>query len=204
MVIHVWDVILIKKNEFNLTVCKTDSNNTLEENCITCHMPQVEGSLSDRVETPTHAYHGFAALQNKPEFLAKYIVLKVVPRNNYLEVLVVNKTPHNLLLHPMRMLKLEVEIYKNNKLIKKIEKKFHKVLGKGDKPAPPWIADKILKDTTIKPKEKRVIKIETEPKDIKVVAKIGFFIVKPKIAKKMGLQEFSEFKLLKKKVFNIN
>ncbi|WP_281950710.1 multiheme c-type cytochrome [Nitrosophilus kaiyonis] len=193
-----------KQNSFGFVVCKTENKNTLKENCITCHMPQVEGSLSDRVETPTHAYHGFAALTNRPELLKKYINLKIEPKKNFFIIEVENLAPHSIPLHPIRMFELIVEVYKNGKLYKVYKRDFHKVLGKGKKAAPPWIADRVLKDTTIKPKEKKIIKIDIDPKNKKIVAKFGFFIVNPKAAKKMNLEEFSKFRLLKKIVFKNN
>jgi len=193
-----------RKNKQGVVVCKTDSKNSMEKNCITCHMPQVEGSLSDRVETFTHAYHGFAALKNRPDLLKKYIDLVIEPKENFVKIIIKNRAPHDLILHPMRMAKLIIEVYKNNKIIKKKEIIFQKVLAKGDKPSPPWVADNILKDNVLKGEEKREFKIAIKPKNIKVVAKLGFYLIKPKLAKKMNLEKYADFRLLKKSVLNIN
>ncbi len=190
-----------KQNGNGFVVCKTDSNNTLEQNCITCHMPQVEGSLSDRVNTPTHAFHGFAGVKNNPKMLAKYVDLKVIPKNGYFLVEIFNHAPHDLLLHPMRTAKLIVEIYKGEKLIKRVEQMFERVIGKDGKPTPPWVADSVIKDSMIKAKEKRVVKIDEDIKGKRVVAKIGFYIVKPALAKKFNLEEFAKFTILKEVEF---
>jgi hypothetical protein len=182
-----------KQNDKGFVVCETESNNTLKQNCITCHMPQVEGSLSDRVETPTHAFHGFAGVRNSPELLAKYIDLKIVPKNGYFEVVIINKAPHSLFLHPLRVAKLIIKIGD-----KKIEKSFVRLIGHNKKPSPPWLATEVVKDNMIKAKEKRVIRIDEDIKGKKIVLEFGYYIVNPKMAKKFHLEEFAKFRLLKR------
>jgi hypothetical protein len=176
-----------KQNSGGFVVCETESNNTLAQNCITCHMPQVEGSLSDRVDTPAHAYHGFATIDRGREYLQKYVDLNLTRNNGRLQVAITNRAPHKLLLHPLRMARLVVTFYKGGKVVEQKSFDFERLIGKEGRPTPPWLADQVVKDTMIKGGERRLIEVELPEAD-RVEAQLLLFRVHPKIAKKMGLE----------------
>ncbi len=186
-----------KQNAKGFVVCQTESNNTLKQNCITCHMPKVPGSLSDRVNTPTHAYHGFAGVQNDPAKLAKYIHIELVSKNP-LTIAVKNDAPHVLLLHPLRLLRLKVTL-ESNGTKRVFEKDFVRLIGQNGKPTPPWVANEVVKDTMIRGGEKREIVFSADAQGAKVEVELGAFRVNPKMAKKLGLK--SGYVVLKRERF---
>ncbi|BCD67934.1 multiheme c-type cytochrome [Nitratiruptor sp. YY09-18] len=190
-----------KQNELGFVVCQTESNNSLKQNCITCHMPQVEGSLSDRVETPTHAFHGFAGVSVKPELLAKYLHIDVIKKDP-LQIRLINDAPHAFLLHPLRVAKLIVKHKRGGKLIKEQEVTFVRIIGKDGKPTPPWIATQVVKDTMLKAGEKRVVSFDMHPQKGDTIEVIfGFYKVNPNMAKKFGLP--TKFIVFKKKELHV-
>ncbi|BCD60538.1 MULTISPECIES: multiheme c-type cytochrome [unclassified Nitratiruptor] len=190
-----------KQNEHGFVVCQTENNNTLKQNCITCHMPQVEGNLSDRVETPTHAFHGFAGVSIKPEFLAKYLHIDLIKKDP-LQIRLTNDAPHAFLLHPLRLAKLIVKHKRGGKLLKEQELTFVRIIGKDGKPTPPWVATEVVKDTMLKAGEKRVVTFDLHPKKGYTIEIIfGFYKVNPKMAKKFGLP--TKFIVFKKKEFHV-
>ncbi len=190
-----------KQNDHGFVVCRTESNNTLKQNCITCHMPQIEGSLSDRVETPTHAYHGFAGVSRGAKMLNQYLTIDL-KSTHPLTLTLHNKAPHAFLLHPLRMAKLIVIVSRNGKEIKRFEKSFVRVIGKNGKPTPPWVANRVIKDTMLKANEKRDIDFGIAlQKGDKVKVIFGIYKVQPKMAKKMGLP--NEMRVFKEKEFDV-
>jgi len=198
-----------KKNSHALEVCKTDeagANNT-KENCITCHMPRVGGSATTVRISQKHAFHGFAGVRVAHRKLAKYVDLSFVKSANGFDVTVENKAPHKLLTHPLRVVQLRVKINRDNKTIDLKTHTFVRILGKDSKPAMPWVANEILKDTMIGAKEKRVIKFNDTLKSGDTLELIlGFYIVNPKAIKKLGLEnekELRKFTILKSKDFII-
>ncbi|MRI58810.1 MAG: hypothetical protein C6H99_04815 [Epsilonproteobacteria bacterium] len=186
-----------KQNAHGFVVCRTESNNTMKQNCVTCHMPQVPGSLSDRVNTPTHAYHGFAGLQSDPKKLAKYIHIELVSKNP-LTIAIKNDAPHALLLHPLRVLRLKVAVQDKNDT-KTFEKSFVRLIGKDGNPTPPWVATEVVKDTMIKKGERRVVKFDIDAGDAVIDVELGVFRVNPKMAKKLGVK--SGYVVLKRERF---
>lgn len=175
-----------KQNALGFVVCQTESNNTLKQNCITCHMPQVEGSLSDRVETPTHAFHGFAGVQNDPKKLERFLHIELADRKS-LKIALTNDAPHAFLLHPLRLAVLRVKVKRGSKEFI-FEREFFRVIGKDGKPTPPWVATETIKDTMLKAKEKRVVDFGFPLRKGDVVeVEFGFYRVNPKMAKKFHL-----------------
>jgi len=70
----------------------------------------------------------------------------------------------------------------------------------------PWLADTVLKDTTIKAHEKRVVHFDTLlQKGDTVVIELGYYVTNPKIAAKLGIKdtELTEFTRLTKKRITI-
>ncbi|MRJ02330.1 MAG: hypothetical protein GXO19_05660 [Epsilonproteobacteria bacterium] len=178
-----------KENSHGFVVCQTESNNTLEQNCITCHMPQVPGSLSDRVNTPTHAYHGFASLDKGREYLQKYVDLNLSRRGGEITVSITNKAPHSLLLHPLRKAQLVVLFYKGDELIGREERDFERIIGKDGEATPPWVATEIVKDTMIKGGERRQLHLQIPPEATRVRAELYLYRLRPEIAEKLKIED---------------
>ena len=198
-----------KQNSHNLDLCNMDisKESDTKENCISCHMPKVQGSFTTAHDSKTHRYHGFAGSIHKPQMLAKYVKFSLKQSSDGFDITIKNEANHQLLLHPLRVGELQVSITRDSKVIKLDSKKFMRVLGKDSKPSMPWIANEVLKDTHIKAKESRKIHFkETLQSGDIVEVKLGHYIVNPKAAKKLGLNEhkdLTKFTLFKKERFNI-
>ncbi len=176
------------------------SQNTKEENCITCHMPQVSGSFTDRFNSKTHAYHGFTALSKKMKNAEKYIDISLEKQDKSFEITIDNKMSHDLILHPTRIFKLK--IYLNDKVVKTIT--FQK--ESQDKEYKPfsWLKEEIKYKNNILAKSKRTIEVDItlKPED-KVRAVLGYHVFNPKLAEKIGLEDKKslEYKILINKKF---
>lgn len=196
-----------KMNNNNLNVCSTNSANEMDEaNCVSCHMPKVKGSVSSINETKTHFFHGFAGTHFHSDMLAKYVDISLLRNIDHFVVNIDNRSSHALLLHPLRVAVLKISVYRAHKTIKLKNEVFVRVIGKDKKPAMPWIADEIIKDTMIKANEKRVVKREFKLlKGDRVDVSLGWFLVNPKAVKKLGLEKekvATKFHLFKKQSFN--
>jgi hypothetical protein len=186
-----------KKNSHGLNVCKTGNKGVREngDNCITCHMPKVEGSATNIRISKKHAFHGFAGVINKPELLSKYIDIDYKNSNNGFDIIIHNKAPHNLMLQPLRVAQLRVTLTRDGKTENLKVHNFVRILGTKSKPSMPWLATKVLKDTMINPNEERVIHFNKElKKGDKIEAILGFYIVNPKMIKKLGLESDKKIK----------
>ena len=193
------------ENSHKQNICTVEQAGASNEkqNCITCHMPQVKGSATTIKITKQHTFHGFAGTRNKPEMLAKYIDFKLNKTNDNFELTITNKATHNLLLHPLRLGKLNVRV--NTTKLKSTS--FMRILGKNKKPAMPWLATNVLKNTMLKANESRTIKYNTKLKSGDTVeVELGYFLVNPKMHKKLNLQnneEVTKFNTIKIQYFNI-
>ncbi|WP_200762161.1 multiheme c-type cytochrome [Nitrosophilus alvini] len=186
-----------KQNKNGFTVCKTEFSKDAKQNCITCHMPKVSGSFANHIDSKTHRYHGFAGVFNKPEFLEKYIELTLKTDKN-IEIEITNLAPHKLFLHPLRAAAIKISVTNAGRKVLEDEKMFSKIFGKNGTPAPVWEATEVLQDTILNAKESTKISLNYMPKkgdNIKI--EFGYYIVNPGIAKKLNLEEFSKFKVLK-------
>ena len=191
------------ENTHGQTVCTVDESgaNNEEKNCITCHMPQVKGSATTIKITKKHTFHGFAGVRNKPEMLAKYLTLDFEQTSNGFNINIQNLATHNLLMHPLRLGKLNVRV--NTTKLKSVP--FFRILGKDGKPAMPWAATEVFKDTMLKAGEKRTIKYTTDIKaGDSIEAEFGYYLVNPKMHKVLNLEnseEATKFFILKTKFF---
>ena len=198
-----------KKNKAKLNVCSTNVSNELDKaNCVSCHMPKVAGSVSNKRETKEHSFHGFPGAHSNQEMLAKYVELEFLNNIGSFDIAVNNKSSHALMLHPLRLMQLRVSIKHNSKIIDKFKPEvFVRVIGKDGKPTPPWIANSIVKNTMVQANEKRVVKYKKDlKKGDEVHVTLGYFLVKPKALKKFGLQDdkvAKKFYTLKKEVFKV-
>lgn len=197
-----------KKNKNKFDVCETANSSVNEkDNCITCHMPKVAGSISNKDDSPTHSYHGFPGANSGQEMLSKYVEVKFIQKNDGFDISIYNQSPHDLMLHPLRLTQLHVSI-QNDKNVHIFEpKSFVRVIGKDSKPTAPWLANAIVKNTMIKPRETRIVhytKALTPNDKVKVV--LGYYLVNPAILKKFSLEndeKVKKFHILKEVMFEI-
>lgn len=189
-----------KKNKEQLDVCVTDIGKmSQKDNCIQCHMPQMGGS-----ETK-HSFHGFAGANANADMLSKYISLDFEKKKKAFMLSIYNASPHNLMLHPLRLTQLQVSLERDGKIHELKTHNFVRVLGKNKKPAPPWLANSIIKDTMVKAKDtRRISYIQELQKEDKIHVRLGYYLVNPKAVKKLGLQDYAKAKkffTLKEKIY---
>jgi len=198
-----------KQNSHKFTVCETGTEGAkdTEQNCITCHMPQVKGSATNIRESKTHAFHGFAGVRNAPELLSKYIDINYTKTDSGFNIIVHNKAPHNLLTHPLRVVALKTTIKRDGKIQELKTFKFMKIIGTEGKPSMPWLATEVIKDNMIKDNEKRILSFDNKLQSGDEIETIlGYFIVNPKAVKKLGLEkdkELTKFTHIKNGYFKI-
>ncbi len=196
------------RNKAGLNLCTTHGNNKSDKTtCISCHMPKVKGSVSNLRATQTHAFHGFPGAHSHQEMLADYIDIEVTEKAKGFEVIVNNKAPHALLLHPLRVAKLFVEIERQDKKISIKPHTFVRIIGKDGKASPPWLADMVVKDSMLQGDQKRVMQYETAlQKGDRVTVHLGYYLVNPKALKSLDLdgnEVARKFYTLKKSRFVI-
>jgi len=198
-----------KQNGKGFDVCRTNikGSESKETNCISCHMPKVQGTATTIRESETHAFHGFAGVRNAPKMLAKYIEINYKKSNSGFTIIVENKAPHNLLTHPLRVVQLKTSLKRNGVTKALKTENFVKVIGTDNKPSMPWLATQIVKDNMIKANEKREIIFDKKLQNgDEIETTLGYYIVNPKAVKKLGLEEHKElssFTLLKRSYFKV-
>jgi len=191
-----------KKNKHDLNVCSTNIDNEMDgANCVSCHMPKVEGSVSDLHETAKHAFHGFPGAHFHSDMMQKHVDISLLRQIDNFIVNIDNRTSHALLLHPLRTAVLKVNVVRGTKTTKLKDEIFVRVIGHNGKPAMPWSASQTLKDSMIQANEKRVVQYGFKlQKGDKVEVVLGWYLVNPKALKALKLQksavatEFHEFK----------
>ena len=198
-----------KQNGKNFNVCTTEMKGAKDEesNCISCHMPKVKGSATNIRLSKTHAFHGFAGVRNAPELLSKYVDINYSKTDSGFNLTIHNKAPHNLMTHPLRVVALKTKLKRDGKVKELKTFSFVKLIGTDGKPAMPWLATEVVKDTMIKESEKRVVKFDTKlQKGDEIETVLGFYIVNPKVAKKLGLDkepELTQFTHIKREYFKV-
>ena len=191
-----------KMNKHKLNVCSTNVDNEMDgANCVSCHMPKVDGTVSNLKERKQHTFHGFAGSHSNQDMLTKYVDISMLRQIENFVINIDNRTSHALLLHPLRTAVLKVSVTRDGKTTKLKNEVFVRVIGHNGKPAMPWAASTTLKDTMIKANEKRSVKYDFKLQaGDKVDVTLGWFLVNPKAVKKLGLQnedvatKFIEFK----------
>jgi hypothetical protein len=192
---------------FELCKVKMDGADNKKQNCITCHMPKVKGSATTIRESQTHAFHGFAGVRNAPEMLSKYVDINHTILENGFDISISNNSPHPLLTHPLRVLKLKTTLKRAGKTQKLKTHTFLKIIGTNNQPSMPWLATQVVKDTMIQAKESRIISFDTKLQtgdEIEII--LGYHIVNPKVAPKLGLEKekaLSQFTALKHAYFKV-
>ena len=192
-----------KKGSNGFTICDLEvKQGDSKETCISCHMPQTQGALANQKQTQTHAFHGSSIRNGNPTHLSRYIVLDLESTDKGFTVTIHNKATHTLFIHALRLGELRVTIERANKQIALKPTTFHRVIGKAGKPTMPWLADTVLKDTTIKAHENRAVQYDTAlQKGDTVVIELGYYIANPAIAAKLNIKDtqLTEFTRLAKK-----
>lgn len=191
-----------KMNKAGLNVCSTDIDNGMnKENCVSCHMPKVNGSISELSKTAKHSFHGFAGAHANYDLLEKYVYISIDKNKENFKVEVKNHASHALLLHPLRVAVLKVEVVRDSKTTKLKNEIFVRVIGHDGKPTLPWAATTTIKNTMIQANEKRDVEYDFKLQDgDKVNVVLGWYLVNPKAVKKLGLEndkvatKFHEFK----------
>ena len=196
-----------KMNKHKLDVCSTNIKNEMDgANCVSCHMPKVDGSVSSLHKTKQHTFHGFAGAHSHSHMLTQYVDISMLRQIDNFVVNIDNRTSHALLLHPLRVAVLKVTVMRDNKSIKLKDEIFVRVIGHNGKPAMPWKASTTLKDTMIQANEKRSIKYDFKlQKGDRVTTILGWYLVNPKAIKKLKLDHeevATKFKEFKRKIFN--
>jgi hypothetical protein len=191
-------------NDKTIDACRVAIPTTKETNCITCHMPKVNGSATSIKITKTHAFHGFAGVHNAPQMLSKYLNIKILQTKNGFDVSLHNTSPHPFLLQPLRVAMLNIKI--NSKKLTPIV--FARILGDAkNNPAMPWNATKVLSDTMLQANEKRSFHFSKKLKSSdSVEAEFGFFVVNPKVKEKLELQNnktANKFTVFKSEILKI-
>ncbi|MDD2651826.1 MAG: multiheme c-type cytochrome [Sulfurimonas sp.] len=194
-------------NAHGLNLCSTNVNDEMStSNCVSCHMPKVEGSFSSIIETKTHSFHGFAGAHANSDMLKKYVQISLLRNTDHFIVNVDNQTSHALLLHPMRLAVLKISVTRDGKTEALAEEQFVRVIGKENKPAMPWVADATLKDSMVKANEKRAVRRDFKlEKGDRVDVTLGWFLVHPQSLKSLGLENekaAKEFHVFKKESFS--
>jgi len=186
----------------DLGVKQEDSNAT----CISCHMPQKPGTFVNLKHTATHAYHGITIHGGTPAELARFIKLSLIPKPNGFVIALKNEATHTLFSQPLRVAQLRVSIHRDGRTIPLPPRTYVRVIGTHGKPSMPWLADTVLKDTSIKALERREESYDTVlKKGDKVEAVLGYYLVNPRVAKKLGLEKdvSTEFTVLTRKVLTL-
>ena len=199
-----------KQNSHKFSVCDTDKKGAKDEesNCITCHMPKVKGSSTNIRASKTHAFHGFAGVRNTPKLLSKYVDINYSKTDSGFNIIIHNKAPHNLMTHPLRVVALKTTLKRDGKVEELKTFKFVKIIGTDGKPSMPWLATEIVKDNMIKDNEKRVVSFDNKLQlGDEIETTLGFFIINPKVSKKLGLdkdKELTKFTHLKSVYFKVS
>ncbi len=183
----------------DLGVKQGDSNAT----CISCHMPQKPGTMVNLKHTATHASHDMTIHRGTLAELSRYIKLSLKPASQGFTITLHNEATHTLFAQPLRVAQLRVSIHRDGKTTVLPPRQYVRVIGTQGKPSMPWLADTVLKDTSIKALETREEHFDTVlKKGDKVEIVLGYYLVNPKVAGKLGLEGdvSTAFRVLTKKV----
>ncbi len=178
-----------------------------DKSCIQCHMPKTDGPLANQKPGTRHAFHG--SNLHDPEGtkrMGRYIKLSYRPVENGFNVVLKNTAPHTLFAQPLRLGELRGSLYRNGEVIPLPSRKFFRRIGHDGHPTPPWLADSVLKDSTIRAHESRTFHYSSplEPGDLLTLT-LGYHPVDPAMAKKIpGIpKEATRFLPIKQRSWSI-
>ena len=184
------------QNGFEVCSLEVKSNPKSKETCISCHMPQTLGSFVNLKDSYSHAMHNISLQNDSYKELGKYIDLNISQKAKGFQILITNRANHALFVHPLRLGQLRISL--NNHPLKAIN--FHRIIGSNGKATMPWLADTVLKDTTLKAFESRAIDINQNiKKGDRVEITIGYYLINPKAVQKLGIKDkkLLQFRILK-------
>ncbi len=188
-----------KKIQNGFEVCSLEVKNSpkSKETCISCHMPKTLGSFVNLKNTSSHANHDISLRNDNFKELAKYIDLTLSHTADGFQILIKNHANHALFVHPLRLGQLRISLNKHP--LKVIN--FHRIIGNNGKATLPWLADTVLKDTTLKAFESRTINMKYNiQKGDSVEVTLGYYLITPKAAQKLGItnKKLLQFRVLKR------
>jgi hypothetical protein len=195
-----------KQNAKGFAVCDMEiKQGDSKESCISCHMPQTQGTLANQKHTPKHAFHG-ATIHQKSVNLSKYIKLSFQQKKESFIIRIKNEATHTLFPQPLRLSQLRVSIEKDGRETALLPISFKRVIGTEGHPSMPWLATEVVEDNTIKALETREVSFDKVlHKGEVVVVKFGYYITDPKSAKKLGMDDplSTRFIMLKEQHFPV-
>jgi hypothetical protein len=191
------------QNAKGFTTCDLEvKQGDSKETCVSCHMPRRPGTLANQKQSRTHADHSMNFHAVSPAELGHYLHLDLKQKEEGFLVTIKNDATHTLFPHPLRLAQLKATIYRKGKKVDIPPVSFIRRIGRDGRPAPSWLADSVLKDTTIKALETQKVTFDTplHPGD-RVVLEFGYRRVDPKMAQKLGIDdpEATKFRIMKRK-----
>ncbi len=177
-----------------------------KETCVSCHMPRKPGSFVNLKQATTHASHAISIRNLSLKDLGKYLKLSFAQTKQGFTVTVHNEATHTLFAQPLRLAMLKISIYRGDKVQILPPRTYVRIIGTQGKPSMPWLADTVIKDTSIKALERRVETFNVVlQKGDRVEAELGYSLVNPKAAGKLGIHEPSatEYRVLSRRVFGV-
>lgn len=180
------------------------------QTCVSCHMPEVEGSAGAVSARPTHRSHQFtgphrAWYQDDTSGLAQAVEVSSSFQDDELRVELTNKSGHAFPSgFPGRMMILKVEgmnaqgevtwrNFKDNAMQEAPGSVFNKVYhDRQGKPVPAALADKLVRDTRLKPDEQRELIFGVSKEVVRVRIKLLYFLLPPPLSNTLGLSALPE------------
>ena len=127
-----------------------------KQSCISCHMPQIDGSKVTIHKSKTHAYHGISGITNRTLDLGQYIDIKLHVKKESFRLTLLNRANHALFGGPYREGILEVIHKSGTKTFKLKPYIFERVIKENE----------VLKDSLIYAKKEIVYKNKLHKGDI--------------------------------------
>ena len=107
-----------KLNENNVTIFRTMGPTDTSRGCVRCHMPKVPGGAEKRNNRnrSEHRSHRFPGIRD-PKFRATGYEIRIARSGDGIDVTLVNKMPHPMIVQPARSKYLEIRVLRNGKPI---------------------------------------------------------------------------------------
>lgn len=178
-----------------------------EETCVSCHMPTVEGPAGAVGRQEQHSSHAFlgphrAWHQNDPAILQAAVEMSVAFEGDEVVVALENTSAHSFPSgFPGRMAWVKVigvgadgkSVWANfeaNAMTESPEAVLNKVYhDKDGKPAPAALAEKLVRDTRLEPKETRRMRFSVPSSVVKVTATLSYRLLPPPLAEKLQITD---------------
>ncbi len=183
-----------RENVNNYVVCvtETEPREHNSQSCVTCHMPMVpESGTSTKMDTK-HFYHGFAGMHSDENMMEKYVDLTIEKgEGKGFNVLVHNRVPHDLFMHPLREGVLKVAVERDGKTVKRFEEiTMQRKLENEEGLANCNTATKETQNSLVLGMEKKAFpfKFDIQAGD-KINVELGYYLVKRKTLKTLKLEQ---------------